>query len=164
MANVLQDVGYWQTQLELILKEYRKNHPEIAQVTEDPKPNHQPHQIPPPNVKPCRYGSACTRPDCKFWHPDADPASKAAAAVASVDVDVGAQCSKLGLSWVPLAMTIYLHENGKVSYGDTPDPAIESPVVDRRRYELYGVSSVILDPASSQVRPPTQKYFPISSW
>ena len=51
-------------------------------------------------------------------------------------MDVGAQCSKLGLSWIPLEMVIYLHENGKVSYGQQPDPAVQSPVVDCRKYEL----------------------------
>ena len=127
------------------MQDHHKQFPETAAAaeaaaaasSEQPKASQPPQ--PPPNVKPCRYGGACSRPDCKFWHPenaDTQRAGGGGGGAASVDVDVGAQCSKLGLSWIPLHMVIYLHENGKVSYGDQPDPAVESPVVDCRKYEL----------------------------
>ena len=119
-----QDIGYWQTQHELLYNEQASPNEQELEKPVQPAP-----QQPPANVKPCRYGASCTRPDCKFWHPEADSSTQQ-------NVDVGVKCAKLGISWIPLEMLIYLHENGKVSHGSSPDPSIQSPVVERRKYEL----------------------------
>ena len=50
---------------------------------------------PPPNIKPCRYGTSCTRPDCKFWHPELDEANP------QQSEEISNKCARLGLSWIP---------------------------------------------------------------
>ena len=127
-----QDIGFWQTQLQLL---HRQHAP--SEVEKPP-----PVQQPPANVKPCRYGGSCTRPDCKFWHPEVD------LSLPQSNDDMGAKCQKLGLSWIPSEMVLRLHENGKVSYQG--QDGIDSPIIDIRSFQLYGVCSVILDPSTSQ--------------
>ncbi len=72
---------------------------------------------PPPNAKPCRYGLACNRPDCKFWHPHQSQPGAGAGTEgggASNVVDVGDRLVKLGLSWVPQEMNLVLQGDGRV--------------------------------------------------
>ena len=76
----------------------------------------QPQPVLQPGVKNCRYGLACTRPDCKFAHPEADSAtSNPGSATTS---DIGTKCANLGISWIPSEMSLNLHSTGKVSYGE----------------------------------------------
>jgi len=84
-----QDVVYWQTQMELEFG--------TAQTDEDKATNATPAaaQQPPPNAKPCRYGNSCTRPDCKFWHPEADETT------IQQSEDISNKCARLGQSWIP---------------------------------------------------------------
>ena len=125
-----QDIGFWQTQLQAL---HNALAPEEAE-----KP--APVQQPPGHVKACRYGGSCTRPDCKFWHPEVDPS-------ATQSVDLGAKCQKLGVSWIPTEMILRLHENGKVSYEEQGGD-VGSPIVETKTFQLYGVCSVILDSAT----------------
>ena len=97
-------------------KEEEKVQPEIA-----PKNNMQ--------LKPCRYGNSCTRPDCKFWHPETE-----AAVPEPIKVDIGAKCASLGLSWIPNIMTLNLQENGKVTSTQNSDET--ENVVATKSYEL----------------------------
>jgi PAB-dependent poly(A)-specific ribonuclease subunit 2 len=129
-----QDVAFWQSQHELL---YADNAPQ-----EENKPVAHVQQ-PPPNVKPCRYGIGCTRPDCKFWHPEADLTNQQ-------NVDIGAKCAKLGISWIPSNITLHRHEDGKISHGKNSAQISNSPIVETNVYELYGVCSVILDPSNGQ--------------
>lgn len=148
-----QDIAFWTAQMEYL---YTEANPE-----EEPESRTQPaasatqtqKQLP-PNVKPCRYALACTRPDCKFWHPEPESST-----VPAHSVDIGTKCARLGISWIPLVMTIHRHANGKVSTGadvkplpstnenDSPDSL---KVVETKTYELYGVCWAILDPTSAQ--------------
>ena len=101
--------------------------------------------------KPCRYGNSCTRPDCKFSHPETEaPASE------PTKVDIGAKCATLGISWVPSEMSLSLHHSGKLSTKkDEPLPETEElkpedPVSSTKDYELYGICWAILDPATGK--------------
>ena len=69
--------------------------------------------IPPANVKPCRYGLTCNRPDCKFWHPEAGTGSPT-----KEESNIGDKLAGINQSWVPMEIKINRHVNGKVSYGD----------------------------------------------
>ena len=88
----------------------------------------EPVKLQPANVKPCRYGSSCSRPDCKFSHPDVENAP-----VETAKVDIGAKCASLGLSWIPDVMRLNLHENGKLTPGE---PDNEDKLLSSREYEL----------------------------
>ncbi|KAJ3724411.1 hypothetical protein FB446DRAFT_721782 [Lentinula raphanica] len=41
----------------------------LEHATPAPAPYSHPHSYPPSNSVPCRFGSACTRPNCSFTHP-----------------------------------------------------------------------------------------------
>ena len=129
-----QDVAFWQAQHELL---YADNAPkDDGTITTQ-------IQQPPPNVKPCRYGVGCTRPDCKFWHPEIDSSNQQ-------NIDIGAKCAKIGVSWIPNEITLHRHEDGKISYGHENKEISDSPVVETKVYDIYGVCSVILDPSNGQ--------------
>ena len=127
-----QDLAFWQAQHELL---YADNAP----LEENKTP--MPVQQPPPNVKPCRYGIGCTRPDCKFWHPESDSTNQQ-------NIDIGAKCAKIGVSWIPSEMTLHRKKDGKITYGN--EDSLDPSVVETKVYQLYGVCYVILDPSNGQ--------------
>jgi PAB-dependent poly(A)-specific ribonuclease subunit 2 len=151
-----QDLAFWTTQMEHLFSEKApKNATDseaklasasLAGNDQIPaKPANQ--QLP----KPCRYGNSCTRPDCKFSHPETEaPASE------PTKVDIGAKCATLGISWVPSEMSLSLHHSGKLSTKkDEPLPETEElkpedPVSSTKDYELYGICWAILDPATGK--------------
>lgn len=81
-------------------------------------------------LKPCRYGNSCTRPDCKFWHPESESVIPKPA-----KVDIGAKCASLGISWIPKNMILNLHSNGKVSCSGNADAETED-ITTKQLYEL----------------------------
>ena len=98
-------------------------------------------------TKPCRYGNNCSRPDCKFSHPENDNSASEA-----IKEDIGAKCAAQGLSWVPTQMTLNLHQSGKLSTQETPleEDGVEDEIISTRGYELYGICWAILDPATGK--------------
>ena len=126
-----QDVSFWSSQLEHLYND----HAPKADPSLDSKPTAhepQPVKLQPANVKPCRYGSSCSRPDCKFSHPDAQESIQAEQ---PVKVDIGAKCASLGLSWIPDTMRLNLHQTGKLTQGE-PEEATEDRLLSSREYEL----------------------------
>ena len=95
--------------------------------------------------KPCRYGNSCSRPDCKFSHPEAE-----APTAEPTKVDIGAKCASLGISWVPSGMSLSLHQSGKLSTSKPSTEEAEDPVSSTKEYELYGICWAILDPATGK--------------
>ena len=127
-----QDVSFWSSQLEHLYND----HAPKAEPSLDSKPTAhepQPVKLQPANVKPCRYGSSCSWPDCKFSHPDAQESIQAEQ---PVKVDIGAKCASLGLSWIPDTMRLNLHQTGKLTQGE-PEEATEDRLLSSREYELW---------------------------
>lgn len=78
-----------------------------------------------------RYGSVCTRPDCKFWHPES-------VVTDSDDVDVGEKLSRLNMSWVPHTLNLALLQNGKVaSVAEVDQGEVKEAESERKTYHLY---------------------------
>lgn len=123
-------MAFWVNQMELLYEEHAPKSSEAVEVekagsiaAEAVPPNKSQHQS-----KPCRYGSSCTRPDCKFWHPEGDsPVSE------PVKEDVGAKCASLGISWIPSNMRLNLLSSGKVVPGSSES---NDSVVSSKEYEL----------------------------
>ena len=144
-----QDVSFWSSQLEHL---YNEHAPKVGDA--EPFDSSKTAAInaaaevklQPANVKPCRYGSACSRPDCKFSHP-ADTENIPAE---PVKVDIGAKCASLGLSWIPDIMRLNLHETGKLSPGIPEEGDEEDRLLSFREYELYGICWAILDPSTGK--------------
>ena len=157
-----QDISYWQCQLEGL---YNDNKPpeeaeggtddaeaeeERRKKEEQAKEEQMAKLKPPPNVKPCRYSSACTRPDCKFWHPVLGLSSAAGGADGSGGakgqevIDIGEKCAQLGVSWVPHKMVVHRHSSGDVTADGNKLPE-NDPVVESRSYELLAVCYTILE-------------------
>ena len=74
------------------------------------------------NSKRCRYGSNCTRSDCKFSH----------------EKDYNSLDNKDIISWIPLAFSIRIDENGKLDI--TTDSKEGDGYVE---YELISITSVV---------------------
>ena len=131
-----QDVSFWSSQLEHLYNEHApKVGAEPFEASKAATTASEPVKLQPANVKPCRYGSSCSRPDCKFSHPDTESIQ----AEQPVKVDIGAKCASLGLSWIPDTMRLNLHETGKLTQGE-PEEAEPASAEDRllssREYEL----------------------------
>ena len=152
-----QDLAFWTTQMEHL---YNDKAPKTD--TEGGKAGNMPasytEQKPtnPQLPKPCRYGNSCSRPDCKFSHPETE-----APTIEPTKVDIGAKCAALGISWVPSEMSLSLHQSGKLSTKKPPPPvssleeaeekeSSQDSVLSSKDYELYGICWAILDPATGK--------------
>lgn len=85
--------------------------------------------LPPPNVKPCRYGLGCNRPDCKFWHPEVNSGQPE-------KVDIGDKLDKLNLSWVPMSMRLARNKDGKIVSASDDLTGDEDGVEEVKSYQL----------------------------
>lgn len=101
-----------------------------------------------PGIKPCRYGRACTRPDCKFWHEDHERKlliqliqhSKvtlffflnAEGTKVTTEFD---QNPEYQAQWLPVGISVTVDENSVLVVEDTENPD----------YELCGVVIFVKD-------------------
>lgn len=95
------------------------------------------------NARPCRYGNACTRSDCRFGHPGRDSADGQPLGHILNLLD-----QTMEHSWVPFGMKAKLNENGTVSLTDIAKAQLEETIDDEAGvvYELVGIVSHIGDP------------------
>ncbi|KAG7175198.1 PAN2-PAN3 deadenylation complex catalytic subunit PAN2-like [Homarus americanus] len=168
-----QDIKFWRNQFEILLTEIRdkkreeeKKNAEAKQGNNDkennktkerstpslsagspstPSKRYPDTSTPQPSpARPCRYGQACTRHDCRFWHPgrDAGEAGQQPMHVLSL-LD-----QTMEYSWVPLGMRAKLNDDGTVSLSDISKTELENATEDETGvvYELVGVVSHIADP------------------
>ncbi|KAG1661510.1 PAN2-PAN3 deadenylation complex catalytic subunit PAN2 [Nymphon striatum] len=94
-------------------------------------------------IKPCRYGNACTRQDCKFWHEDLRNAGK------SVEETIPIKIPATRSSWLPTHLKIKLDENGAAIVKECTSEEMESKSAELDDgfilYELTSVVSHIVD-------------------
>ncbi len=123
-----QDLDFWGLQMQLLLQ---KLNPQAQQSSEDKENNfQQQQQQAPPNLKACRYGLGCNRPDCKFWHPLQQNESQ--------EESVANKLAKLGKSWVPRELRLVLLSDGKVVAEEDPSALSgQNEILDRKTYHLY---------------------------
>lgn len=113
-----QDLEFLRKQMELLYAEKKppdtETEPKPTQTVVDPPPA----PTPPPNIKACRYQQSCTRPDCKFWHPDnatqGTGASQHGVKKVVGEEDIGDKLAAIGVSWFPLSLNLKLLDNGRV--------------------------------------------------
>lgn len=164
-----QDIKFWRNQFEILLTEVKEKQKEekknaegkkdsedkenkndrSAAVTGSPSTPSKRNAYPEspaqhtPNARPCRYGTSCTRSDCRFGHPGRDTADGQQPAHILSLLD-----QTMEHSWVPFGMRAKLNENGTVTLKDIPKAQLEESVdnEDGVVYELVGVVSHIGDP------------------
>ncbi|XP_042210470.1 PAN2-PAN3 deadenylation complex catalytic subunit PAN2-like isoform X2 [Homarus americanus] len=167
-----QDIKFWRNQFEILLTEIRdkkreeeKKNAEAKQGNNDkennktkerstpslsagspstPSKRYPDTSTPQPSpARPCRYGQACTRHDCRFWHPgrDAGEGQQPMHVLSLLD-------QTMEYSWVPLGMRAKLNDDGTVSLSDISKTELENATEDETGvvYELVGVVSHIADP------------------
>ncbi|CAG7687316.1 unnamed protein product [Allacma fusca] len=80
-------------------------------------------------LKPCRYGRACNRADCKFWHEDSE--NNGAAGVTEFDQNPDFQ-----VSWLPTDLQIVLEESSV---------RVIEATTENSDYELFAVVVFVKD-------------------
>ncbi|XP_071541540.1 PAN2-PAN3 deadenylation complex catalytic subunit PAN2 isoform X1 [Panulirus ornatus] len=167
-----QDMKFWRNQFEILLTDIRdkkkeeekknaeaklgvhdkennksieRNTPSLsAGSPSTPSKRYPDSSTPQPSpARPCRYGPACTRLDCRFWHPDRDSGEDQQPVHVLSLLD-----QTMEYSWVPLGMKAKLNEDGTVSLSDISKLELEDAVDNETGivYELVGVVSHIADP------------------
>lgn len=167
-----QDIKFWRHQFEILLTEVRdklkkeegeKKEAEGKNGSEErenrfpdrvtpslstgspstPSKRYPENSTPQSQGRPCRYGNACSRSDCRFWHPgrDGGEGQQPVHVLSLLD-------QTMEYSWVPLGMRAKLNENGTVSLSDISKAELEEGVEDESGviYDLVGVVSHICDP------------------
>ena len=123
-----QDIAFWEAQMEYL---YEDKKPAAGAALGSAQATLAAAEcVPPANVKPCRYGLTCNRPDCKFWHPDTGSESPT-----KEENNIGDKLAAINQSWVPMEIKINRHVNGKVSYGDI-ESLDGSDVEECKTYQL----------------------------
>ncbi|XP_074658834.1 PAN2-PAN3 deadenylation complex catalytic subunit PAN2-like [Tubulanus polymorphus] len=97
------------------------------------------------NLRPCRYGAACTRKDCKFSHPGAD-------GLYSRECPHTPPCDEPNYpAWVPYGIKVIQLEDGQLKIVNRPSELDEKQTDASERvcyYDLYGTVGHIQDPKS----------------
>lgn len=83
----------------------------------------------------CRYGVACRRNDCRYWHENDAEREKAN------DSGDAYSTSQFGPSWIPLGLRVKLMEDGDVRVDEILDeePLPKDEAMRREFYEIFAV-------------------------
>ncbi|MCL4118861.1 UNVERIFIED_CONTAM: hypothetical protein GTU68_058872, partial [Idotea baltica] len=161
-----QDLKFWQTQHEYLLsdvheklkdeaKEFRENEEALKGGEDDKAPSpvadkrrkesykhvSSPLRVP-GKIRPCRYGTACVRVGCHFWHPMKEKDDRSGNQILSL-LD-----QTMEYSWIPLGLKAKLNEDGSVIMSNISKEEIDSVSDDENGhvYDLMGVISHVADP------------------
>jgi PAB-dependent poly(A)-specific ribonuclease subunit 2 len=127
------DVAFWQAQMERLHSEHCTKDTVTAEVVVAAAAAETPQQPQPPaNVKQCRYGTTCSRPDCKFWHPGTQSCEYNSS---KDEVDIGDKLMAANVSWVPHQICLRRHASGKVS-SDEDLELEDDPIMEKLTYRL----------------------------
>ncbi|KAB7498513.1 PAB-dependent poly(A)-specific ribonuclease subunit PAN2 [Armadillidium nasatum] len=174
-----QDLKFWQTQHEFLLsavhekltdeaKEYRESE-ETSKTDDDNtsspvmdkkrKDNQRYGLSPmrlPGKIRPCRYGTACVRVGCHFWHPSKDKDDNSTNQILSL-LD-----QTMEYSWIPLGLRAKLNDDGFVVMSNINKDEIDSAEDDENGnvYHLMGVVSHVSDPNILPITPEEAVWFP----
>ncbi|CAL8113910.1 unnamed protein product [Orchesella dallaii] len=105
--------------------------------------------VAPPNVRSCRYGKNCMRPDCKFWHEGRQGPNKEGEPGKASEFDLNPE---IQAKWLPKTIRIQIDESNQVSVSDIEEIAqmedLNRDMVLKQRcadYELCGVVIFVRD-------------------
>ncbi|KAK4294090.1 hypothetical protein Pmani_033259 [Petrolisthes manimaculis] len=158
-----QDFKFWKHQFVVLLTDIRDKKKEDEKKSDDnnksnerstpslsagspstPSKRYPDSSTPQPSpARPCRYGQACTRHDCRFWHAGRDSSEESQPVHVLNLLD-----QTMEHSWVPLGMKATLNQDGTVSIVDLTKTQLEECYSDGKDvvYELVGAVSHIADP------------------
>ncbi|CAG0884364.1 unnamed protein product [Cyprideis torosa] len=115
------DVAFWNCQLQAS----KGNHEE--KDAEEPSHSNRATTAPPKSSKPCRYGSSCPKPGCRFFHEGKDDKNQTVRkqgqenddSADSVD-DVTTESSAISSYWILPSVQIRLASDGRVVIREPP--------------------------------------------
>ncbi|XP_012943481.1 PAN2-PAN3 deadenylation complex catalytic subunit Pan2 isoform X2 [Aplysia californica] len=130
------NLDFWKAQFQIVRERFSES--DIPTTVIRPANSHA--------TKKCRFGVACHRPDCIFFH-DGPRECDSEAKKKPVEDD------EFGPSWIPMGLKVIRNPDGTVVVSEISDeePLPSEEQEDVRYYELYSVVSNILHSSGSNL-------------